>query len=43
MAKYTTKVICGISFFVFRKLNNAIMREFAILFSENGLKQLKKN
>jgi len=36
--KYTTRVICGLSIFFFKKVNNTIMRGFAILFIEKVLK-----
>jgi len=40
--KYATKVIYGLSIFFFKKVNNTIMKEFAILSIENVLKQHPK-
>jgi len=40
--KYTTRVICGLSIFFFRKVMNIIMRECAIIFIESVLNQLPK-
>jgi len=39
---YTIRVICGLGIFFFRKINNTIMRDFAILFTKNLLKQPPK-
>jgi len=36
--KYTTRVIHGMSIFFFKKVNKTIVRDFAILFTENALK-----
>jgi len=39
---YITMVICGLSIFFFRKLNNTIVRKNATILSRNEFKQFPK-